>query len=154
MLGALVSADDPPPSLQRSALMSKVRHKNTSAELVVRKVSHSLGLRFRLHPRSLPGTPDLVFPHYRKAIFVHGCFWHRHIGCKRTTNPKTRESFWQAKFKDNIRRDRRTVAAIRLMGWDVLVVWECETKKDALLKRKLERFFFGRTRRVKKRSKT
>ncbi len=124
----------------RSALMSRVKAKDTKPELCVRRLAHGLGYRYRLHRRDLPGSPDLVFPGRRKALFVHGCFWHRHQGCRTTTMPKTRAKFWQRKFDDNVRRDERVIAALRDLGWDVLVVWECETSDENLLRRTLIEF--------------
>ena len=124
----------------RSALMSRVKAKDTKPELSVRRLAHGLGYRYRLHRRDLPGSPDLVFPGRRKALFVHGCFWHRHQGCRKTTMPKTRAKFWQRKFDDNVRRDERVIAALRDLGWDVLVVWECETLDEDLLRRTLLEF--------------
>lgn len=111
----------------RSALMSRVRGGNTTPELVVRRIVHALGYRFRLHRRDLPGTPDIVLPRSRKIIFVHGCFWHRHPGCSRATTPRTRTAFWQRKFERNVERDRRNIAELQTLGWKILVVWECET---------------------------
>ena len=116
-----------PIDAKRSALMRRVRGKDTTPERIVRQVSHSLGYRFRLHRQNLPGTPDLTFPRLRKVIFVHGCFWHRHPGCHRTTTPKTRAAYWREKFEQNQERDRRNIATLRALGWEVLVVWECET---------------------------
>src|SRR5256885_14520444 len=110
----------------RSALMARVRSKNSHPEMVVRRVAHALGYRFRLHRSNLPGTPDLVFPRIRKVILVHGCFWHRHPGCRRTTTPKTRGEYWATKFQENIERDARKEQALKALGWDVLVIWECE----------------------------
>ena len=124
----------------RSALMSRVKAKGTKPELNVRRLAHGLGYRYRLHRRDLPGSPDLVFPGRRKALFVHGCFWHRHQGCRKTTMPKTRAKFWQRKFDDNVRRDERVIAALRDLGWGVLVVWECETSDENLLRRTLLEF--------------
>lgn len=124
----------------RSELMRRVRGKDTAPERAVRRVAHALGYRFRLHRRDLPGTPDLVFPRLRRAIFVHGCFWHRHEGCARTTTPKTRAAYWREKFEQNIRRDRRNLAALRDLGWEVLVVWECQTFERAELLARLSRF--------------
>ena len=124
----------------RSALMSRVKAKDTKPELRVRRSAHGLGYRYRLHRRDLPGSPDLVFPGRRKVLFVHGCFWHRHQGCRKTTMPKTRAKFWQRKFDDNVRRDERVIAALRDLGWDVLVVWECETSDGNLLRRTLIEF--------------
>jgi len=107
--------------------MARVRGKDTEPEMRVRRLTHALGFRFRLHRRDLPGSPDLVFASRRKVVFVHGCFWHRHSGCKRTTSPKTRPEYWQAKFRDNISRDERVQRQLHELGWDVLVIWECET---------------------------
>lgn len=125
----------------RSALMGRVRGKNSKPEIVVRRLAHALGYRFRLHGRNLPGTPDLVFPRLRKVIFVHGCFWHRHRGCYRTTTPKTRAKFWAEKFKRNIERDTRKETQLRALGWDVLVLWECETFDMSTLSVRLATFF-------------
>ena len=111
----------------RSALMSRVRGKNTKPELIVRREVHALGYRFRLHRSDLPGTPDLVFPRLQKIVFIHGCFWHRHEACSRTTTPTTRASYWQEKFEQNVQRDRRNVTMLEALGWKVLVIWECET---------------------------
>lgn len=113
---------------QRSANMSRVKGKDTRPELAVRRIAHKLGLRFRLHRRDLPGSPDLVFPKYRLAVFVHGCFWHRHAGCRRASNPATRADFWQKKFDSNVTRDRRQEDALAALGWNVLTIWECEVK--------------------------
>ena len=124
----------------RSELMRRVRGKNTAPELAVRRAAHALGYRFRLHRADLPGRPDLVFPRLRTALFVHGCFWHRHEGCSRMTTPKTRTAYWQEKFEQNIQRDRRNSAALRRLGWDVAVVWECETFDGPGLIAKLSRF--------------
>jgi DNA mismatch endonuclease (patch repair protein) len=120
---------DTPPTPARSALMGRVRGRNTSPELRVRRAAHRLGYRFRIHRGDLPGTPDIVFPKHRLVIFVHGCFWHRHEGCQRCTTPKTRTDFWSAKFKKNMERDQRNVEALQECGWNVLIVWECVTKK-------------------------
>jgi DNA mismatch endonuclease (patch repair protein) len=125
---------------RRSALMARVRSKDSKPELVVRKLAHCLGYRFRLHRRDLPGTPDLVFPRFRKVVFVHGCFWHRHRGCARTTNPKTRSAFWSEKFEQNIKRDAIKHKQLKALGWDVLVVWECETFDDRKVSKRLDAF--------------
>jgi len=126
-----------PPTPARSALMSRIRGKNTTPEIVVRRAAHRLGLRFRLHRRDLPGTPDIAIRKYRLVIFVHGCFWHRHEGCRRCTTPKTRTDFWNEKFRKNVERDQRGEDALRKGGWNVLIIWECQTKHpialDALL---------------------
>ena len=122
---------------RRSALMSKVRGKDTSPEMRVRRLAHSLGYRYRLHKRSLPGRPDLVFASKRKVIFVHGCFWHRHPGCRKASMPKSRVEYWREKFDRNVERDGAAIAELQRLGWDVLVVWECETKDEGLLRTKL-----------------
>jgi DNA mismatch endonuclease, patch repair protein len=111
----------------RSWTMAQVKSKNTTPEMTVRKAAHALGLRFRLHRRDLPGTPDLVFPSRQTAVFVHGCFWHRH-GCRRATTPVTNVGYWSAKFDRNVQRDVRNVAELRKLGWRCVRIWECETK--------------------------
>ncbi|WP_167089332.1 very short patch repair endonuclease [Parvibaculum indicum] len=123
---------------ERSAQMARVRSKNTKPELVVRKLAHSLGYRYRLNRRDLPGTPDLVFPRLKKIIFVHGCFWHQHkdANCWRSRIPKTRQDFWIPKLQGNVARDTRSQDELRRMGWDVLVVWECETTPSQIDKLK------------------
>ncbi len=125
---------------KRSSLMARVRDKHSKPELVVRRMAHSLGYRFRLHRKDLPGTPDLVFPKSRKAIFVHGCFWHRHKGCSRTTSPKTRSLYWADKFETNIKRDAIKERNLRALGWDVLVIWECQTFNIDKLAKRIDKF--------------
>ena len=111
--------------------MSRIRGRNTKPELRIRSLLHRAGFRFRLHKKGLPGRPDIVLAKYRTAIFVHGCFWHRHRGCKNTTTPSTRFDFWQKKFGDNVSRDARNRAELEADGWRVLTVWECELEADA-----------------------
>jgi DNA mismatch endonuclease, patch repair protein len=111
---------------RRSYIMSRVSSKNTKPELLVRSYLHGLGLRFRIHGKRLPGRPDIIFPKYKVVIFVHGCFWHRHTGCRRSTMPATRVDFWQRKFARNIERDLVSQAALKDLGWRVIVLWECE----------------------------
>ena len=113
-------------------MMSGIRGKDTKPELVIRSFLHRAGLRFRLHARTIAGTPDIVLPGRRVAVFVHGCFWHRHAGCSRATNPKTNVAFWRAKFDENVGRDRRTNRALRRTGWRVITVWECQTSERRL----------------------
>ena len=113
-------------------MMSGIRGKDTKPELVIRSFLHRAGLRFRLHARTIAGTPDIVLPGRRVAVFVHGCFWHRHAGCSKATNPKTNVAFWRAKFDENVRRDRRTNRALRRAGWRVITVWECQTSERRL----------------------
>jgi len=116
----------------RSRMMSGIRGKNTKPELIVRSFLHRAGLRFRLHAR-LPGKPDLVFPKYRTVVFVHGCFWHRHKGCRFATTPASNAAFWQEKFVANVSRDAVVKKALRKLGWRVRVIWACQ-----LTPRKLE----------------
>ncbi|MFD1913989.1 very short patch repair endonuclease [Halodurantibacterium flavum] len=117
----------------RSAQMARVRGRDTKPEMRVRKVLHAAGLRYRLHVRRLPGAPDLVFPSRRVALFVHGCFWHRHPGCAAARLPKSRLEFWEPKLVGNVERDKRNRAALEAAGWKVMVIWECETRdRDAL----------------------
>lgn len=108
--------------------MSRIRSRNTSPELKVRSLLHSLGYRFRLHSKALPGRPDIVLRKYRAVIFVHGCFWHRHPGCRYATTPKSNTAFWMEKFQRNVERDTRVREEIETLGWTVLTVWECEIK--------------------------
>lgn len=126
---------------RRSWLMSRVSSKNTAAEMRVRSAAHRRKLRFRLHRRDLPGTPDLIFPRWRIAIFVHGCFWHRHPGCKKATSPKSRVDFWNAKFNRNIARDAENLEALTAEGWRTEVIWECETVVAGHLSDRLDRIF-------------
>jgi DNA mismatch endonuclease, patch repair protein len=128
----------------RSDLMGRVRQKNTDPELRVRKVAHAIGYRFRIHRKDLPGRPDLVFPKYRTAILIHGCFWHRHAGCRRCTSPKSNSVFWSAKFVANINRDRRNISDLKKLGWKVAVIWECEAFNAREIHRKLKRILPGR----------
>ena len=120
--------------------MARVRQRDTKPEMAVRSVAHALGYRFRLQASAMPGRPDIVFPSRRKALFVHGCFWHSHIGCKGATVPKTRTDYWNAKLAANRERDRRVEAALRAAGWDVGVIWECETRSTASIADHLRSF--------------
>jgi DNA mismatch endonuclease (patch repair protein) len=113
--------------LTRSKIMAAVGQKNTGAEILLRSALHRLGIRYRLHDRSLPGSPDLLLPRYRAVIFVHGCYWHGH-GCYRSTIPKTRKTFWTRKFTANRARDDRKRSQLLEAGWRVLTVWECALK--------------------------
>ena len=108
--------------------MARIKGRDTGPELAVRKLAHALGYRFRLHAKDLPGKPDIVFPRLRKIIMVHGCFWHRHEGCAKASSPKSREDYWQSKFARNMARDADVFIALEVLGWEVLVVWECETE--------------------------
>lgn len=113
---------------ERSRRMGLIRGKGTKPELALRKLVFSLGYRYRLYQAKLPGKPDLVFPGRKKVIFIHGCFWHRHIGCKNTRWPKSKLGFWKPKLLGNARRDKRKMAELVEMGWTPLVVWECELR--------------------------
>ncbi|CAI8982712.1 very short patch repair endonuclease [Methylocaldum szegediense] len=127
---------------ERSERMGRVRGKDTKPEMKVRRLVHGMGYRYRLHRRDLPGCPDLVFPRLRKAIFVHGCFWHRHPDpeCKLARLPKSRLDFWWPKLEGNRRRDEANQAALLALGWRFLVIWECETKKTQYLVIKIKNF--------------
>lgn len=122
---------------QRSRNMSAVKQRDTGPEIIVRKLLHKLRFRFRLCRKGLPGTPDIVLPKYKTCIFVHGCFWHHHVGCKRATLPKSNKRFWQEKILRNQERDSVNIHDLEDQGWKVLVVWECETKDIAKLELKL-----------------
>jgi len=114
---------------QRAYCMSRIKSKDTNPELLVRRIIHRMGLRFRLHRNSLPGRPDIVLPKHRKIIFVHGCFWHKHrcrYGC---VQPKTNPKYWEQKRSANVVRHRKAVKMLRDLGWDVFVIWECQTRK-------------------------
>ena len=125
---------------RRSELMSRIQGRDTAPEIAVRRIAHGLGFRFRLHRKDLPGRPDLVFPKHRAVVFVHGCFWHRHGGCRYAYTPKTRVRFWTEKFRRNVVRDRQQEVALRGLGWRVLVIWECETGRVAAVERRLLEF--------------
>jgi DNA mismatch endonuclease (patch repair protein) len=113
--------------LTRSENMRRIKAKDTSPEVAIRQVVHRLGYRFRLHRKDLPGKPDLVFPARRKVIFVHGCFWHQHTGCREGHKPKSNEGYWAPKLARNQERDKQNLERLKEAGWDVLVIWECET---------------------------
>jgi len=120
--------------------MAVVRSEDTGPEMAIRKIVHRLGYRYRLHLRSLPGRPDLVFPSRRKVVFVHGCFWHRHRKCRYATSPRTHKVFWQGKFASNHTRDRKATRELKRMNWAVLTVWTCEPKKPDRLTERLNDF--------------
>jgi DNA mismatch endonuclease (patch repair protein) len=131
---------------ETSARMAGVRQKDTAAELTVRRILTTLGHRYRIRNRDLPGSPDVANRRQGWAVFVHGCFWHRHRNCFRTTTPKRNRSFWEDKFAANIRRDRRVQRALRNLGITPLVVWECETRNVAKLSERLARQLSSATR--------
>lgn len=130
-------------SAERSALMSRIRSKNTTSELVVRSLLHQLGYRFRLHRKDLPGRPDIVLPRHRKIVFVHGCFWHGHT-CKLGSKPKTNVSYWQTKIRTNRARDARNREELMGQGWTVLELWECEVRRFDGLQARLQEFMQAR----------
>jgi len=113
-------------------MMSGIQSKNTKPEMLVRRYLHAQGFRYRLHTRELPGSPDLVLPKYHVVIFVHGCFWHRHASCRFATQPASNIERWETKFQSNLERDAKNMAALQAKGWRVLVVWECELKREPL----------------------
>ncbi|SAL15551.1 DNA mismatch endonuclease Vsr [Caballeronia udeis] len=123
----------------RSALMGRIRSKNTRPEIAVRSILHRLGYRFRLHRKDLPGCPDIVLPKYRKIILVHGCFWHGHT-CRLASKPKSNQEYWTAKIKSNQVRDARNLDILRREGWRVLEIWECEVRVVDGLMEKLMTF--------------
>jgi DNA mismatch endonuclease (patch repair protein) len=130
------------PSPERRRNMQAIRSRDTKPELTVRRLAHQLGYRYRLHAADLPGKPDLVFRPRRKVIFVHGCFWHQHeaADCKGAHSPRSNESYWHPKLARNVARDAKHAAALAAGGWNVLIIWECETKDSAKLTRRLCRF--------------
>ncbi|MFP4896827.1 very short patch repair endonuclease [Paraburkholderia sp. EG304] len=125
---------------ERSERMSRIKGKNTKPELIVRSLVHRMGYRYRLHPKELPGRPDLVFASRRKVIFVHGCFWHRHEGCHLARLPKSRLDFWQPKLEANAERDKAVELRLTELGWKVLTIWECEVKEGAALASRVRAF--------------
>lgn len=129
---------------QRSQLMSGIRGKDTKPELAVRSVVHRMGYRYRLHGKELPGKPDLIFPARAKIIFVHGCFWHGHACPTGRRRPKSNCSYWNSKLDGNMKRDRATTRKLRRLGWGVLVLWECQLKDQAKLRKRLARFLGDR----------
>jgi DNA mismatch endonuclease (patch repair protein) len=122
---------------KRSAMMARIGPRDTAPELAVRRALHRLGYRFRLYRRDLPGKPDVVLPRHRRIFMIHGCFWHRHPGCRFAYQPKSRVEFWQSKFDGNVARDRRVLASLEELGWKVEVIWECETRDPVRLDRRL-----------------
>ncbi|WP_447903554.1 very short patch repair endonuclease [Pseudomonas serbica] len=135
-----MSADIVSPE-HRSKIMSMIKGKNTRPEMVVRSVCHEMGLRYRLHRKDLPGKPDMVFPKYRLCLFVHGCFWHRHPGCKYAYTPKSRLDFWLPKLAKNAERDTDAQQTLRALGWRVAIIWECHTKNREQLRTEIRKIF-------------
>ena len=129
---------------ERSWNMSRIRGKDTKPEIAVRSILHRMGYRFRLHRRDLPGNPDIVLPKHHAVVLVHGCFWHRHKGCKYAYTPKSRVDFWKKKLTENVERDKRNRKALRQEGWKVVVVWECELRDPDKLVMRLSREISGK----------
>jgi DNA mismatch endonuclease (patch repair protein) len=125
---------------KRSWIMSHVKGKDTKPEILVRSIVHRLGFRFHKHKSNLPGKPDIVLAKHRKVIFVHGCFWHGHKKCTRSSRPQSNKSFWVEKLDKNITRDKRTKRELELQGWKILIVWTCETKNIFKLQNKIAKF--------------
>lgn len=128
---------------ERSRIMARVKGQNTNPERLVRSLLHRLGFRFRIHRKDLPGKPDIVLSKHRKVVFVHGCFWHGHEGCPRAARPTTNVEFWNKKIDGNIRRDINTQEALKALGWDSYVVWQCQTRDMEKLQKRLTDFLSG-----------
>jgi DNA mismatch endonuclease (patch repair protein) len=139
MIGAQVARrknakrQNPRMPLSRSETMARVRSKNTTTEMQVRRALHKAGLRYRLHAKELPGTPDIIFRRQRVAVFVHGCFWHQHPGCPRARRPSTHREYWEPKFQRNMQRDAKAEADLKAKGWTVFVIWECEETDASIM---------------------
>mgnify|MGYP001079076721 CR=1 FL=1 len=129
---------------KRSEVMSRIKARDTKPERAVRSLLHCMGYRFRLHRTDLPGKPDIVLPRYQTAIFVHGCFWHRHEGCRFAYTPKTRTDFWLKKLESNVARDRQVQADLAALGWRVVTVWGCELSAPEQLSKRLDEVLKGR----------
>lgn len=126
--------------LKRSLNMSRINSKNTAPEKKLRSLLHLMGFRFRLHDKKLPGKPDIILPRYKTVIFMNGCFWHQHPGCRRSNLPKSNQEYWLNKLKRNVERDAVNIKLLETAGWKVLVIWECETKDIDNLSLKLRKF--------------
>lgn len=120
--------------------MRRVRSKDTTPEMVVRRLIHGAGYRYRLHYSELPGKPDIAFPKRRKLIFVHGCFWHQHPGCKEAQPPSSNTGYWDKKLARNVQRDEKNITMLSTDGWEILIIWECETLDKASLQKRLLEF--------------
>ena len=120
--------------------MSRISGSNTKPEIIVRKMIHGMGFRYRLNVRELPGTPDIVLPKHKKVVFVHGCFWHGHKGCKRSERPSSNISFWNRKIEQTMARDKKAIKDLKKLGWQPLIIWECKTRNPITLKKILTKF--------------
>ncbi len=130
--------------------MARVPRKDTKPERIVRSMLHRTGYRFRLHRRDLPGSPDIVLPSYKIAIFVHGCFWHQHPRCRRAKRPTSNIEYWERKLDDNVKRDKKNVADLKRLGWEVAILWQCETEDVDMLKKRLKYFIPKKRRKRRK----
>lgn len=139
-LPAYIACVDRISSEKRSHNMAQIKGKDTKPEKLVRSLLHRMGFRFRIHVKRLPGCPDIVLPRYKAVIFVHGCFWHGHEGCKRAALPVTRRDFWAAKITGNKVRDERNIAELRILGYKILIIWQCEMKDIEHIKQRLSAF--------------
>lgn len=128
----------------RSRMMAGIRNKDTKPEILVRKHLHSLGFRFRLHRRIGKARPDLVLSRWHTCIFVHGCYWHRHEGCKLASKPKSNTAFWKSKFNQNVERDKRNIAELEALGWSVGIIWECSLRDGSFMEQPLVQFITSR----------
>ena len=138
----------------RSKIMSSVSGKNTKPEILLRSLLHRAGYRFRIHSQHLPGKPDIYLPKFRTVIFVHGCFWHRHVGCKKTTTPRSNKKFWDQKFRDNKARDARNERLLKKSGFTVLTVWECELKNPQKVLSSLRKTLNSQLRKLRRKKST
>jgi len=120
---------------KRSKIMSSIRSKDTKPEMVVRSILHRMGYRFRLYRKDLPGKPDIVLPKYKTVIFVNGCFWHRHRGCKYCKTPKSNQIYWESKFQKNVDRDKKNRRLLKKQGWKCIIIWECKTNNPQAIKK-------------------
>ncbi|WP_080311441.1 very short patch repair endonuclease [Burkholderia pseudomallei] len=127
----------------RSENMRRIRSKDTQPEMAVRRLVHAMGYRYRLHRKDIPGKPDLVFPSRRKVIFIHGCFWHQHSGCREGRPPRSNTDYWLPKLRRNQERDRVALEQLAVSGWETLIIWECETKDSSAVATKIRRFLQG-----------
>lgn len=125
---------------KRSRIMSSISGKNTEPEIAVRSLLHSLGYRFRIHRKDLPGNPDIVLPKYKKIIFIHGCFWHGHRDCKRSKLPNSNREFWEQKIRSNVQRDNKIISSLTENGWDVMILWTCQIRNSENVAHKLIEF--------------
>jgi DNA mismatch endonuclease (patch repair protein) len=126
---------------QRSEIMAAIRSKDTRPEVAIRSMLHRMGLRFRIHDRRLPGTPDIVLARHKTVVEILGCYWHRHPRCRQASDPSSNRAFWRDKFQRNVERDKANRKALRRMGWRTVVVWECELRKPERLERRLRKAF-------------